>query len=112
MIGYTITTHSRTVTYACTDTHMAVHRKYILLHKVMVGLGESVLKQEVFWQCHLCGDVMSLWYLCFSSEAAQRDATVMCGRRNGGECEMASTDSMLDDVSSWQHLVASLHHKA
>lgn len=44
--------------------------EYMLLRKVLVGLRDSALKQEVFRDCHTFGDVDSLRVFCVSFEAA------------------------------------------
>ncbi|KAG0713911.1 hypothetical protein GWK47_015165 [Chionoecetes opilio] len=91
--------------------------EYMLLRKVMVGLGDSALKQEVFRQCHTFDDVESLRAFCVSFEAARRDATSMHGGKNSRECEMAGADVTPDDVSdddfaSRQLVVAASRHNS
>ena len=39
--------------------------EYILLRKVLVGLCDAALKQEVFRQCHTFSDVETQDILCF-----------------------------------------------
>lgn len=67
--------------------------EYMLLRKVMVGLHDPALKQEVFRKCDTFGDIDGLRAFCSSFEAAQRDAA-----RFVRDSAVAGADVTADDV--------------
>lgn len=52
--------------------------EYMMLHKLTVGLHNSVLKREVFQSCTSISSVKELRSKCVSFETPVRDAVVRC----------------------------------
>ncbi|KAK4313454.1 hypothetical protein Pmani_015211 [Petrolisthes manimaculis] len=80
--------------------------EYMLIRKVMVGLHDSVLKQEVFCRCDTFTDIDSLRNFCSSFEAAQRDAN-----RFERERMVAGSDVIYDDAIEEEPLVAASRYQ-
>ena len=68
--------------------------EYMLMRKVMVGLRDPALKQEVFRKCDLFKDADGLRSFCSTFEAAQRDAA-----KFARESCVAGADVTADDVT-------------
>ena len=75
--------------------------EYMLMRKVMVGLHDPALKQEVFRRCDSFKDADSLRSYCSTFEAAQRDTAKFTREK-----AVAGADVIADDVTEEQPLVA------
>ena len=71
--------------------------EYMMLRKVMVGLSDQCLRQEVYRKCSTFNNIDSLREFCASFEAARRDATF--GGKSERECAVAGADVTGDDVT-------------
>ncbi|MPC64573.1 hypothetical protein E2C01_058691 [Portunus trituberculatus] len=83
--------------------------EYMLLRKVMAGLSDQCLRQEVYRKCGAFSDIDSLREFCVSFEAARRNAVF--GGKSERDHAVAGADVTADDITE-ESLVASYRQRA